>query len=118
LFYWSLTHFAGQTMPDLNFIRAEIEHMRRQIVRHRKEIQDLQRAGIATKSADELLVRMQAKVDGLCEERDRLVVISAESTPEQIKSLTGLSSGASVEYVTGHTPNIRTSGTEYAKATA
>ena len=34
------------------------------------------------------LVRMQAKVDGLCEERDRLVVISAESTPEQIKSLT------------------------------
>ena len=59
-------------MPDLNFIRAEIELMRRQIVRHRKEIQDLQRAGIATKSADELLVRMQAKVDGLCEERDRL----------------------------------------------
>ena len=48
-------------MPDLNFIRAEIEHMRRQIVRHRKEIQDLQRAGIATKSADELLVRMQAR---------------------------------------------------------
>ena len=57
-------------MPDLNFIRAEIELMRRQIVRHRKEIQDLWRAGIATKSADELLVRMQAKVDGLCEERD------------------------------------------------
>ena len=36
--------FAGLNMPDLNFIRAEIE-----------------------------LVRMQAKVDGLCEERDRLV---------------------------------------------
>jgi len=59
-------------MPDLNFIRAEIELLRRQIVRHRKEIQDLQRAGIAAKSADELLVRMQTKVDGLCEERDRV----------------------------------------------
>ena len=60
-------------MPDLNLIRAEIELMRRQLARHRNDIQDLQRWGIAAKSADELLVRMQAKVDGLCEERDRLV---------------------------------------------
>jgi hypothetical protein len=36
-------------------IRSEIEHMRRQILRQRKEIQDLQRAGIPTKSAEELL---------------------------------------------------------------
>lgn len=105
-------------MPDLNFIRAEIELMRRQIVRHRKEIQDLQRAGIATKSADELLVRMQAKVDGLCEERDRLVGDQSKSIPEQTKSSTGLSSGASVEYVPRHTPNIGTSGTECAKDSA
>jgi hypothetical protein len=34
---------------------------------------DLQRAGISTKSAEELLARMLAKVDGLCSERDRLV---------------------------------------------
>ena len=56
---------------DLNFIRGEIEHMRRQILRQRKEIQALRRAGIPTKSADELLERMQAKVDGLRLERDR-----------------------------------------------
>jgi hypothetical protein len=93
-------------MPDLNLIRAEIELMRRQIVRHRKEIQDLQRAGIATKPADELLVRMQAKA------------INAESIREQTKSSTALPSGASVEYVPRHTPNIGTSGTECAKDAA
>jgi hypothetical protein len=35
---------------ELSYIRNEIEHMRRQILRQRKEIQDLQRAGISTKS--------------------------------------------------------------------
>jgi hypothetical protein len=58
---------------ELNVIRGEIEHMRRQILRQRKEIQALQRSGISTKSAEELLARMQAKVDGLCLERDRQV---------------------------------------------
>ena len=47
--------------------------MDRPTARQRKEIQDLQRAGIPTKSAQELLERMQAKVDGLCTERDRQV---------------------------------------------
>jgi hypothetical protein len=47
--------------------------MRRQILRQRKEIHDLQRAGTPTKSADELLGRMLAKVDGLSIERERLV---------------------------------------------
>jgi hypothetical protein len=56
----------------LDHIRNEIEHMRRQILRQRKEIQSLQRAGIST-VADALLQRMQDKVDGLCVERDRLV---------------------------------------------
>jgi hypothetical protein len=58
---------------DLSTVRVEIEHMRRQILRQRKEIQALQRAGISTVSAEELLARMQTKVDGLCAERDRLV---------------------------------------------
>jgi len=57
---------------QLTHIRAEIEHMRRQIGQ-RKEIQAPQRAGISTKSADEFLVRMQTKVDELCAERDRQV---------------------------------------------
>ena len=54
-------------------IRAEIEHMRRQIHRQRKDIQALQRAGICTSSAEELLGRMLAKVDELAAERDRLI---------------------------------------------
>jgi hypothetical protein len=58
---------------DLDHVRNEIELMRRQILRQRKEIQSLQRAGISTVSADALLQRMQEKVDGLCLERDRLV---------------------------------------------
>jgi hypothetical protein len=63
--------------------------MRRQIARHRKEIQDLQRAGISTKSADELLVRMQRKVDGLCVERDRLVDERREKYPGTDKVING-----------------------------
>lgn len=58
-------------MPDLPYLRSEIERMRYQIGRQRREIRDLQRAGIPTKPAEELLERMQAKVDGLCAERDR-----------------------------------------------
>ena len=41
-------------MPDLHYLRAEIERMRRQLARQRKEIRDLQRAGISTKAAEEL----------------------------------------------------------------
>jgi hypothetical protein len=59
-------------MPDLDLIRSEIEHMSIQVGRQRKEILQLQRAGIATKSADALLQRMLDKIDGLCAERDRL----------------------------------------------
>jgi hypothetical protein len=58
---------------DLTHIRGEIEHMRRQILRQRKEIKDLQKAGISTKSAEELLDRMLAKVDELCAKRDRQI---------------------------------------------
>ena len=47
--------------------------MRRQIHRQRREIRDLQRAGIPTGSAEELLARMQTKVDELCAKRDELV---------------------------------------------
>jgi hypothetical protein len=59
-------------MPDLNFIRAEIERMRLQTGRQRKDILKLQRAGIDTASAELLLGRMQAKIDTLCAERDWL----------------------------------------------
>jgi hypothetical protein len=58
---------------QLSSIRAEIEHMRRQIHRQRREIRDVQRAGTPTGSAEELLGRMLSKVDELCVERDRIV---------------------------------------------
>jgi hypothetical protein len=58
-------------MPDL-FIRREIEHKRVQVGRQRKEILQLQKAGIPTTSAEALLERMLAKIDTLCTERDEL----------------------------------------------
>ena len=59
-------------MPDIDFIRAEIERMRVQVGRQRKEILQLQRAGISTASADALLQRMLGKIDSLCEQRDQM----------------------------------------------
>jgi hypothetical protein len=56
----------------LDHVRAEIEHMRVQVGRQRKEILQLQRAGISTASAELLLGRMHAKIDDLCAERERL----------------------------------------------
>ncbi len=59
-------------MPDLEFIRTEIEHMHTQVGRQRREILQLQRAGISTASAETLLQRMLEKIDGLCAQRDKL----------------------------------------------
>ena len=74
---------------NIDYIRSEIEHMRRQILRQRKEIQDLQRAGILTKSAEELLGRMLAKVDGPCAERDRQVGEQRRKYPGSNKVING-----------------------------
>ena len=59
-------------MPTLEFIRSEIEHMRAQIGRQRREVLQLQLAGISTASAETLLQRMQGKVEQLCAQRDEL----------------------------------------------
>jgi hypothetical protein len=56
----------------LEHIRNEIENMRLQVRRQRKDILQLQRAGIDIKSAKALLTRMFAKIDGLVVERDAL----------------------------------------------
>jgi hypothetical protein len=74
---------------DLNVIRGEIEHMRRQILRQRKEIQDLQKAGIPTKPAEDLLARMQTKVDELCAERDRQIGEQRRKYPGTNKFING-----------------------------
>jgi hypothetical protein len=56
----------------LDHVRSEIEHMRVQVGRQRKEILQLQRAGLSTAAAELLLGRMHAKIDDLCTERERL----------------------------------------------
>ena len=74
---------------QLPAVRVEIEHRRRQIHRRRREIRDLQRAGISTFSAEELLVRMLTKVDDLCAERDRLVGEGRRKYPGTNKAING-----------------------------
>ena len=59
-------------MPDIEFVRAEIQRTRLQVLRQRKEIMQLQRAGLPTNSAEALLDRMLNKINDLCAERDRL----------------------------------------------
>jgi len=54
----------------LDWIRNEITRMRGQIRAQEREIRMLQRAGVATASAELLLTRMRAKVDDLGRERD------------------------------------------------
>jgi hypothetical protein len=65
-------------MPTLEYVRSEIERMRSQVSRQRKELLQLQRAGLSTASAETLLRRMLAKVDDLCAERDRQVQVAKE----------------------------------------
>jgi len=57
---------------QLDYVRGEIERMRVQVSRQRKEILQLQRAGISTASAEPLLARMHTNIDALCAERERL----------------------------------------------
>ena len=59
-------------MPDIDFIRAEIQRMRSRVVRRRGEIRQLQRAGIPSSSSEALLEKMLNKIDQLRAERDRL----------------------------------------------
>jgi phage shock protein A len=59
-------------MPDIDFIRTDIEYRRRQVQRLRSEIRELQHSGISSVSAEVLLDRMRNKIDELCAERDRL----------------------------------------------
>ena len=58
-------------------------------MRQRGDIRSLQRAGISTTSAEELLARMLAKVDELCAERDRLVGEQRRKYPGTNKVING-----------------------------
>ncbi|MGJ4928450.1 hypothetical protein ACQR1I_15020 [Bradyrhizobium sp. HKCCYLS2038] len=65
-------------MHDLSFVRSEIDRLRIQVGRQRREIVQLQRAGIATEAAQALLQRMLTRLDGLREQREQLKLESAE----------------------------------------
>jgi hypothetical protein len=67
--------------------RGEIERMRVQVGRQRKEVLQLQRAGIGTASAEALLSRMQANIESLCAQRDEL--IKAKPYPKTRRVLGG-----------------------------
>jgi hypothetical protein len=71
-------------MPDIEHYRGEIERMRIQVGRQRREILQLQRAGISTASAEALLQRMLDKIDGLCAERDRLKAETPQGRARQV----------------------------------
>ena len=58
----------------LEWVRSEITRVRGDIRAQERENRMLERAGLATASAELLLVRMRAKVDDLCRERAALLV--------------------------------------------
>jgi hypothetical protein len=62
----------GRRMPDLDHIQAEIERMRVQVGRQRKEILQIQRARISSATAEVVFGSMLANIDRLCEQRDQL----------------------------------------------
>jgi hypothetical protein len=53
-------------MSDIDRIRTDIEFMRTQAARQRRNIFELRKAGIPTGPADELLQRMFVGIDRLC----------------------------------------------------
>lgn len=56
----------------LDWVRHEIARMRGQRRAQEREIRRCSGPGVATASAELLLLRMRAKVDDLCRERDAL----------------------------------------------
>jgi hypothetical protein len=70
----------------LDHIRSEIGTMRVQVGKQRREILQLQRAGISTSAAEALLQRMLDKIDALSAERDRL---KREHSGSEVKVLAG-----------------------------
>ncbi|MGJ4947211.1 hypothetical protein [Bradyrhizobium sp. HKCCYLS20291] len=70
-------------MHDLSFVRSEIDRLRIQVGRQRREIVQLQRSGIATEAAQALLQRMLTRLDGLREQREQLKLESDEGMPRR-----------------------------------
>ena len=73
-------------MRDLALVRLEIDRMRFQISRQRRELLQLQRAGIGTSGAEALLQRMQDALGPLREHRELLKVEEAKRLPRKQRS--------------------------------
>jgi hypothetical protein len=103
----------------LEFLRNEISRMRAQILRQRREIQQLHRAGINTLPAESLLARMQDKVDNLCAERDKLVGETRRKYPGTNKVIKGTPPSPADEWLstTGNRQRVASTGLRYANAT-
>lgn len=71
-------------MPDLDHTRNEIDRMRGQVSKQRREILQPQWAGISTASAELLLGRMLAKIETLCTQRDGL-----KKNPPKVRKVLG-----------------------------
>jgi hypothetical protein len=57
-------------MSSIEFVRTEIERLRVQISRQQQDIVTLQRLGLSTGLAEELLARMRVSINALCAKRD------------------------------------------------
>jgi len=59
-------------MRDLSFIRSEIDRLRLQVGRQRREIVQLKRAGIDPEAGEAMLQRMLTALERLREQRELL----------------------------------------------
>ena len=69
----SVVLYPFYALMSIDGIQKELDHMRGQIVRQRRDIRDLEWAGIDPTSANALLARMVDKVAALVTQRDNEV---------------------------------------------
>ncbi|MGJ4900059.1 hypothetical protein ACQR10_04125 [Bradyrhizobium sp. HKCCYLRH2060] len=68
-------------MRDLDLVRAEIDRLRLQVGRQRREIVQLRRAGVPAAAAEALLQRMLGTLEGLRQQREQLKLEEASRLP-------------------------------------
>lgn len=73
----------GCSMRDLCWVRDEIDRMRLQVGRQRREILQLRRAGVATAAAEALLQRMLQTLERLRQQREQRKVEQASLLPRK-----------------------------------
>ncbi|XUM20994.1 hypothetical protein ACRAVF_26860 [Bradyrhizobium oligotrophicum S58] len=73
----------GCFMRDLCVVRAEIDRMRLQVMRQRREIVQLRRAGASTTAADALLHHMLETLGRLRKQREQLKLEEASRMPRK-----------------------------------